>query len=153
MGEQQGAEGSEFPTSFDLITFQFDDVPRLLRKEIDAMLVEHNLGRTHWRLLAYALRDEGLTQTALASKLELERAPVGQAIDKLEQRGFLKRMRVKGDRRAWRIVPTEDARKLLPELRERVDAIYARMFEGFADSEISALSKTLGRLISNLNRK
>ena len=150
MASAQTDQPPQFPTPNDLITFQFDDVPRLLRREIDAMLVEHNLGRTHWRLLAYAMREEGQTQSALAAKLELERAPVGQAIDRLEERGFLKRTRLDGDRRAWRIVTTKDARELLPQLRGRVDAIYARMFEGFSEEEKSDLSAKLSRLIINL---
>ena len=150
MASKHPNQTAQFPTNNDIITFQFDDVPRLLRREIDAMLVEHNLGRTHWRLLAYAMREEGQTQSALAAKLELERAPVGQAIDRLEGRGFLKRMRRDGDRRAWRIVTTEAARELLPQLRSRVDAIYARMFEGFSEAEKSALSAKLSRLIANL---
>lgn len=152
MCDEELSEQTEFPTDFDRITFQFDDVPRLLRRAIDAMLLEHNLGRTQWRLLAHTLRDEGQTQSALAAKLELERAPVGQAIDKLEQRGFVKRLRVEGDRRAWRIVPTKHAKQLLPDLRERVDSVYARMFEGFSANEISDLGSKLSRISQNLSK-
>jgi len=151
MATDRDSEVTDFPTSHDLITFQFDDIPRLLRKRIDAVLSSHSLGRTQWRLLAYALREEGQTQTALASQLELERAPLGQAIDKLVERGLLERSRKDGDRRAWQILPTDEARALLPELRAGVDTIYSQMFKGFTKQEIGGLSVQLSRLAQNLS--
>jgi len=142
----------DFPTGMDQITFLFDDVPRMHRKVIDAVLIEQELSRTQWRLLAYALLNEGITQTALAQKLELERASVGQAIDSLEKKNLLKRAKASGDRRVWRIMPTEKAKQLLPKVRETVDEIYEMMFSGFTDDEIETLRGFLGRIVNNLSR-
>jgi MarR family transcriptional regulator, transcriptional regulator for hemolysin len=142
----------DFPTGMDQITFLFDDVPRMHRKAIDAVLIEQELSRTQWRLLAYALLNEGITQTALAQKLELERASVGQAIDSLEKKNLLKRAKASGDRRVWRIMPTEKAKQLLPKVRETVDEIYEMMFSGFTDDEIETLRGFLGRIVNNLSR-
>ncbi|WP_422342684.1 MarR family winged helix-turn-helix transcriptional regulator [Parasphingorhabdus sp.] len=143
-------ETEAFPTRLDQITFLFDDVPRMLRKVIDRVLIEHNLSRTQWRLLAYALRDEGMTQTGLAQRLEIERATVGKAVDTLEKKGMITRAKAKNDRRVWRIVPTDEARELLPALRETVDDIYRQMFVGVADDEIDNLRETLKQLAANL---
>lgn len=139
-----------FPTALDALTFRFEDVPRLLRRTVDMALTGYELSRTQWRLLAYVLRDEGMTQTELARCLELERASVGQAIDALERKQLLERTKAPGDRRVWRIIPTEKARQLLPALRETINEIYEQMFAGFSDEEIRQLHDLLNRIMTNL---
>jgi MarR family transcriptional regulator for hemolysin len=139
-----------FPTALDALTFRFEDLPRQLRRIIDDALNGHDLGRTQWRLLAYVLRREGMTQTELARCLEVERASVGQAIDALERKGLLARQQRDGDRRVWCIIATSRARALLAELRVVVDEVYAQMFAGFSATEIAALGGYLDRIARNI---
>ncbi|QJB68259.1 MarR family winged helix-turn-helix transcriptional regulator [Parasphingorhabdus halotolerans] len=138
-----------FPTTLDALTFRFEDVPRLLRRTVDSALYGYELSRTQWRLLAYVLREEGMTQTELARCLELERASVGQAIDALERKQLLERTKEPGDRRVWRIMPTRKARQLLPELRDTINEIYEQMFRGFSAAEIDKLHSYLDRIMVN----
>ncbi len=138
-----------FPTSLDALTFRFEDVPRLLRRIVDSALEGYDLSRTQWRLLAYVLREEGMTQTELARRLELERAGVGQAIDALERKHLLERTKAQGDRRVWRIVSTPKARQLVPELRDTINEIYEQMFDGFSIDEIEKLHDFLDRIMVN----
>ena len=73
--------GSNFPSALEALSFRFDEIVRLLSRRIDAALADHDLSRTQWRLLAYVLRQEGITQSELARVLELERASVGNTVD------------------------------------------------------------------------
>jgi DNA-binding MarR family transcriptional regulator len=139
-----------FPTALDALTFQFEDLPRQLRRIIDEALNGHDLGRTQWRLLAYVLRQEGMTQTELARCLEVERASVGQAIDALERKGLVARQQKDGDRRVWCIIPTAKARGLLDELRVVVNEVYAQMFAGFSAAEIAQLTGFFDRIADNI---
>jgi len=139
----------DFPTTLDALTFRFEDVPRLLRRIVDSAFDGYELSRTQWRLLAYVLREEGMTQTELARCLELERASVGQAIDALERKQLLERTKAQGDRRVWRIIPTHKARQLIPELRETINEVYAQMFQGFSADEIEKLRNFLDRIMVN----
>jgi len=139
-----------FPTTLDALTFRFEDIPRLLRRILDISLEDQNLSRSQWRLLAYVLRDEGMTQTELARVLELERASVGQAIDTLERKELIERKKAPGDRRAWRIHATQKGRGLVPELRQTIDEIYEQVFAGFTADEISKLDQLLRRIMNNL---
>lgn len=137
-------------TPLDALTFRFEDLPRQLRRIIDEALAGHDLSRTQWRLLAYTLREEGLTQTELARLLEVERASAGLAIDALEKKGLVARRQHPDDRRVWRIVPTDAARQLIGELRDMVDEVYAQLFDGFSESELSALGGFLERMARNI---
>lgn len=139
-----------FPSFLDSLAFRFEDIPRVLRRIFDVALEEHDLSRSQWRLLAYVLRDEGMTQTELARSLELERASVGQAIDTLERKKLVERVKSSGDRRVWHIHATEAGRRLIPELREMINEIHQQIFAGFSDEEISQLGRFLDRIMTNL---
>ncbi len=139
-----------FLNALDVLTFRFEDLPRALRRIIDIAIQDYGLNRSQWRLLAYVLRDEGMTQTELARMLELERASVGQAIDALERKQLVERAKSPGDRRVWRIYATEKGRLLVPTLRETINDIHEQMFAGFSDQEITLLSTMLERIMSNL---
>ncbi len=142
--------GESFPNALDALTFRFEDLPRALRRIVDIAIQDYGLNRSQWRLLAYVLRDEGMTQTELARLLELERASVGQAIDALETKQLVERAKAPGDRRVWRIHPTEQARLLVPTLRETINEIYEQVFAGFSGQEITLLHNMLERIMTNL---
>lgn len=137
-------------TPLDTLTFRLEDLPRQLRRLIDDALQGHDLGRTQWRLLAYVLRQEGLTQTELARYLEIERASAGLAIDALEKKALVARRQHPGDRRVWRIVPSEKAKKLLGDLRVTVDEVYAQLFDGFSQQELEQLGRFFERMALNI---
>lgn len=138
-------------TPLDILTFRLEDLPRQLRRIIDEALRGHALGRTQWRLLAYVIRQPGLTQTELARLLEVERASAGAAIDGLEKRRLVERVQHPSDRRVWRIAPTPAAAALLVDMRETIDEIYAQLFDGFSDSELSQLGDFLERMVRNVS--
>ena len=146
----QNAQEAPFPTDLDALTFRFEDVPRVLRRIIDIAIADFDLNRSQWRLLAYALREEGMTQTELARALELERATVGQTIDALERKELVERVKSPGDRRVWRIHTTRKAQQLVPQLRETINDIHEQMFAGFSNEEVSKLHQFLNRIMTNL---
>jgi DNA-binding MarR family transcriptional regulator len=137
-------------TPLDSLTFRLEDLPRQLRRIIDDALEGHGLSRNQWRLLAYVLREEGLTQTELARFLEVERASAGLAIDGLEKKGLVVRHQQPGDRRVWRIMPTSEAKGLLRELRETVNEVYAQLFGGFSEVELDQLGSFFERMAGNI---
>ncbi len=137
-------------TPLDALTFRLEDLPRQLRRIIDDALQDQGLSRTQWRLLAYVLRQEGLTQTELARHLEIERASAGAAIDALEKRGLIERAQHATDRRVWRIMPTPAAKSMLGSLREVIDEVYAQLFDGFSESELTRLGQFFERMARNI---
>ncbi len=137
-------------TPLDSLTFRFEDLPRQLRRIIDAALEGYELSRTQWRLLAYVFRQEGLTQTELARYLEVERASAGFAIDALEKKALVARHQHPEDRRVWRIMPTDKAKGMLHELRDTVDEVYAQMFQGFSQAELDQLGGFFERIAQNI---
>ena len=143
-------DDSPILTPLDALTFRLEDLPRQLRRIIDDALQDQGLSRTQWRLLGYVLRQEGLTQTEIARLLEVERASVGVAIDALEERGLIERAQHAADRRVWRIMPTPAAKAMLAGLREVIDEVYAQLFDGFTEGELTQLGQLFERMAHNI---
>src|SRR6185436_14761669 len=64
----------------------FHDIHRLLGKSFESHLPGIGLTRSQWRVLIALKREDGLTQTELADVTELEKAPLGKLLDKLESK-------------------------------------------------------------------
>jgi len=139
-----------FLTETDELAFLLEEVPRRLRGVFDAQIKRFGLTRTQWRILSYVFRSEGLTQTELAQCVELERASIGQAIDRLEELNYVERRKLRGDRRVWKIYLLPAALELLPLLRNEADAVYERMLKGIPEQERLRLFETLSDLSNNL---
>lgn len=146
----EASPSASFLTETDELAFLLEEVPRRLREVFDASIKRFGLTRTQWRTLAYVFRSEGLTQTELAQCVELERASIGQAIDRLEELNYVERRRLRADRRVWKIYLLPAAMELLPILRHEADAVYERMLGDIPKLERERLYKTLNDLAKNL---
>lgn len=148
--QRKASESASFLTETDELVFLLEEVPRRLRQAFDGALRYFGLTRTQWRTLGYVFRSEGLTQTELAQCVELERASIGQAIDRLEELNYVERRKSLDDRRVWKIYLLPAALELIPKLRQEADAVYEKMFKDIAQSDKAHLWQTLRHLSANL---
>ncbi|MEM8633998.1 MAG: MarR family transcriptional regulator [Pseudomonadota bacterium] len=144
------AAAASFLNETDHVLFSMEEVTRRLRKTFDDSVEQFGLTRTQWRALAYLYRAPGMTQTELARMLELERAGVGQAIDKLENLGLVERRSAKDDRRVWKIHLLPAAIDLLPQLRKEADAVYGQLLKGIPAEDIGVLQEVINAMQANL---
>lgn len=143
-------KAAAFLTDQDRLVFLLEELTRRLRRTFDTSVEQFGLTRTQWRALAYLYRTPGMTQTELAGQLELERASVGQAIDRLEHLGLVERRSAKNDRRVWQVHLQPAAIDLLPKMRVEADQIYARLLEGIKGEDLEAFKSTLATMQHNL---
>ena len=134
------------------IGFLISDVSRLLRRVYDRRVEPLGLTRAQWRVLVHVYRREGVSQTALAQVLEIEKPTLGKLVDRLEQKGWVERRVEVRDQRARRLVITKQARPLIDQMEELADAVHADALDGVADEETDQLHDTLLTVKSNLLR-
>jgi len=103
--------------------------------------------------------DDGRSQRALSTELGIHRNVMVTVVDKLEQRGLVKRMPHPGDRRAFAVTLTEKARDLLPKLdaqgRAQEDQITALLTEAERKAALQHLQQmsTAAGLIPGVHPK
>lgn len=145
------AAAESFLTDTDRFVFLLEDVTSRLRRNFDLSVEQFGLTRTQWRTLAYVYRTPGMTQTQLAKRLDLERASIGQAIDRLEKMELVERRSAKNDRRVWHVHLLPAAIELLPSLRQEADATYEKLLSGLGFSDLERFGKALAKMRDNLD--
>lgn len=130
--------------------YLLQDVARLLRVAFDRRVSHLGLTRAQWFVLARLYRDDGRTQRALADELDMEPAPFGRLIDRLEESGWVRRAPAPGDRRAKFVFLTEKILPLVEELRTTAERLYVDAFEGLSAKRFEDLVDALALAKSNL---
>lgn len=145
------AAAESFLTDTDRFVFLLEDVTSRLRRNFDFSVEQFGLTRTQWRTLAYVYRTPGMTQTQLAKRLDLERASIGQAIDRLEKMELVERRSAQNDRRVWHVHLLPAAIELLPALRKEADATYERLLSGLELNDLESFGNALAKMRDNLD--
>lgn len=93
------------------------DVARMLRTELDRRARGQGLTRSQWLALSRLARFPGVSLSELAEMLEMEKAPAGRLIDRLEEGGWVQREPDDKDRRIKRLYPTTEAQTIYKKMR------------------------------------
>jgi MarR family transcriptional regulator for hemolysin len=108
------------------------DVARLMRTVFDRRVKALGLTRPQWLALVRLKRRPGCSQSELADLMEIERAPAGKIVDRMQDKGWLERREDPTDRRINRI--------FLTELGERVHAAIWPIAEGTVNDALADIS-------------
>lgn len=128
------------------------DVFRLFQRAWAAELRRSGTGITPpmSRVLAELRRHDGLTQTELADAVEMEKAPLGRILDRMEEQGLVARRADPADRRVRRVCLTPKLDAMQDELWKAAFAMFGTALRDFTPAEYDTLLDMLQRMKSNL---
>ena len=132
--------------------FLVHDVARLMRVAYDRRTRELGLTRSQWWVLNNLYFNEGITQSALADLLDIEKPTLGRLLDRLEGKGWLERRGDPSDRRAKRVYLTGNVQDLMRTLRRLAADLRAKALVGLEEAERDRLLDALRIVKSNLLR-
>ncbi len=127
------------------------DAARALRRRFDRRASTLGLSTAQWRLLLKVFHEGHSTQARLADQLEIEPISVSRLIDRMVQAGWIAREADPADRRAHRIVATQQSLAVRPEMRRMADEVYAEALAGIGNDDLATLLTGLTTIISNLS--
>ena len=126
--------------------FLIHDVSRLRRAAVDRALKPLGVTRAQWWVLAFLSRRDGMTQTALATDLDMTKVGIGGLLDRMEAAGFVERRADKNDGRARRVFLTRDGARMVNEIRENVEAVELDMVGAISEDALAQTTETLRAL-------
>src|ERR1700739_3183936 len=126
--------------------FLIHDVSRLRRVVVDRSLTPLGITRSQWWVLAFLSRRDGMTQTALASDLDLTKVAVGGLLDRMETAGFVERRAHHQDARARRVFLTRAGAKTVSAIRESVEAVELEILSRIPEEALEQAAETLRTL-------
>lgn len=114
----------------------------LIKEQLDP----YDLTPQQFSLLAFLWIEDGLSQTILSQKTQIDRTTIGGLIDRLAKLGLVKRLPHPEDRRAYRICLTERGKELEGELCDIALRVSARYLAPLTDEEQDTLRVILKKL-------
>lgn len=122
------------------------DVARLMRTIFDRRVKTLGLTRPQWLALVRLNRRPGASQSELADMMEIERAPAGKIVDRLEERGWIERRPDPDDRRINRIFLTEVGERLHATISPIALATVSDALGDLNVGEVARLTQLMSRV-------
>lgn len=140
-------EARDEAESIDLLLAQ---VCHLHRSRAHQRLEALGLYRGQPPLLFALWRQEGLTHTELAERLQNTPSTISKMLRRMERAGFVVRRADPEDQRVSRVYLTEVGRAIQSEVQAALRALEAETFAGLTPEERDVLYRYLQRLRENL---
>ena len=137
------------PNAYEYILL-LHEVAHLMRTQFDQRARARGMTRAQWVILKRLERTPGLSQSELASLLEVEPITVGRLIERLEGRGLVERRDDPKDRRIHRLHLTPKSKPILREIAENIVAMDAIMSSGIDGKTLDLIAASLKTMKANL---
>ena len=118
-------------------------------QEADRKLQPHGVSYAQWAPLFKIGLGEATTVAELARALQMDAGAMTRLLDRLEAKGFLKRVRSSEDRRVVRLELTPEGRQVADEVPLVLCEVMNAHLAGFSKSEFEALRGYLRRMLDN----
>jgi DNA-binding MarR family transcriptional regulator len=126
------------------------DVSRLMRTVFDRRVKATGLTRPQWLALVRLKRRPGASQSELADMMEIEKAPAGKIVDRMQEKGWVERRPDPADRRINRIHLTERGERVYDAIQPISTATISDALEDLSLSDRERLADLLARVKDRL---
>lgn len=117
---------------------------------VSAQLSHHEIDRHFYLLYWIAKSESPQTQKELAEAIQQDKSSMVRIIDFLVDKGFVKRMQNRADRRESLIVLTEKAEQIVPEIIRAFDVVETEAIKNLDPDELNHLRNGMDRVLENL---
>ncbi|MBW4632817.1 MAG: MarR family transcriptional regulator [Iphinoe sp. HA4291-MV1] len=124
---------------------------QLLARKFTERLEPFGLTPFHWIVLCCLWEKDGLPTSSIGEKLQQVGGTLTGVLDRMEERGLIRRERDCRDRRIWRIWLTDAGRELETVLPPVAVEIREQAMHGISYAEREQFSQLLNKAIANLS--
>lgn len=127
-----------------------NNIIRSARQMVNAELKPLGLSSAEGNVLLHLLNQgEVLRQEDIVEQLEISKPAVSKAVDHLELKGLVRRVKDDTDRRISRVLITQRAREISAELKNSYDKIFTLAAQDLSQEEIEEFINIFGRVSDN----
>jgi DNA-binding MarR family transcriptional regulator len=123
---------------------------QLLTRKFQERLEPFGLTPFHWVVLCCLWEEDGLATSSIGERLQQVGGTLTGVLDRMEERGLIRRERDQNDRRIWRIWLTPSGQELKHILPPIAVELREHTLQGMSGVERETMSDLLDRAISNL---
>ena len=118
-------------------------------QKIDAELAPLEVSAAQWMIVLLVGQSAGGNAAELCDLLGYDPGAMTRLLDRLEEKGVVRRVRDAGDRRTARLELTASGKALYPKILAAMVDVFNRLLRGFSRSEVSELEGYLKRMLAN----
>ncbi|MEW6492841.1 MAG: MarR family transcriptional regulator [Cyanobacteriota bacterium] len=122
---------------------------QLLARTFQERLDPFGLTPFHWVVLCCLWQEDGLATSTLGERLQQVGGTLTGVLDRMEERGLVRRERDSRDRRIWRIWLTPAGKQLEEELPPIALEIREKAMAGISQTDRELLSNLIDQAIAN----
>ncbi len=134
----------------DTVGFLLWDTTRAFTTRFSRRLARHGLTFGLWPFLRALWEEDGLTQRQLSERVRMKGPTTVAAVNRLEQRGLVKRSHNEHDGRKINVFLTSEGRRIYDLVMPEVAAVNRQGIAGLSESEQADLKRLLRGLRGNM---
>lgn len=148
MGKRAPDHSLELETSDleDLVGYNLKRAYIVVQNDFREVLGKDGLSGRVFSALSLVVKFPNITQSELARMIGIERSGLVAIVDELEERGYLRRAAVPGDRRVQALVPTDAGRQAYAHAISVVRAHEDNLLAGLSSKEKATLLELLKKI-------
>jgi len=116
---------------------------------LDRELSKYDISAPQLIVLAYVANKEADSAAALCKSISYDPGAMTRMIDRLQEKGLIRRTPNLEDRRATNLELTAAGRALYPQLLAAKETVQAQFLRGFSENEVHVLDGLLNRMLKN----
>jgi len=120
-----------------------------IQRHVDSKMQIHGLTHSQWGPLMLIVNGKGNTAGALARELDMDAGAMTRMVDRLEDKGMLKRVSSDNDRRVAHLELTRKGRAAIKVVPDSLAEILNHHLRGFGHDEVIYLKASLRRMLEN----
>ena len=116
---------------------------------LEQELAPYDISSSQWAVILNIADGNASTAGDLCKLMRYDPGGMTRLLDRLERKGFLRRVPTPGDRRSIQIELTTSGKALRPKIIKALVTVLNRLLRGFTQAEVKQLINFLGRLSAN----
>lgn len=145
------SEDRKAQTHSEYLPYLLNRVVSLINAPIQRELKRQGMTMTHWRVLGFLCERDGLIISELAERTVTDQATLSRALDRLQERGLIRRQVVERDSRQTEVYLCTAGREQYESFLPLARAIEDWVLEDIDAAQLSALRQTLERMSGTLD--
>ena len=126
---------------------------KAMLEELDRELAALDLTTPQYVVISALARSPGASASEFCKGMLYDPGAMTRLLDRLEQKGFVRRARLPGDRRRVTLDLTAEGRAIYPKTIPVVVRVFNSLLKGFSKTEVRELESFLKRILANAGDK
>jgi DNA-binding MarR family transcriptional regulator len=125
---------------------------RYLQIVLNYQLKSYGIGSGQYIFISTIYQNQGVSQKELSNLIKIDKATTAKALKKLEENGYVYRIKDEEDRRYHKLYLTQKGIEFIPTLRNIQDDLTNMLSIGMEQSEYAETLKYLNVILNNVQK-